>query len=264
MGTGMGWGWMGRTHQLQEVTSPPQLASWSWAQGSGGQALEEALSLLAGAGCFPSPAAGPFSFQSHLGWSGTCCRRHQSGAEGTVPGRAQTDPADLLQAETRQLPESQTQEPSLPRAQLEGFATALLRLCLRWAEAALTQSSHWCFGAAGWCRDKGLLMVIGAGSSRAVHTAALHSICAATFWGSNILARLPQASGLPRAVSRLGACFGSRTEQTEVFLSYLHMKTWGLSRAGNNQELPSYLFYYLTNNFQLQVWYMPDSQCETT
>lgn len=81
-----GMGTDGEHPLVQEATSPPRLASRSRAQGSGGRALEEASSLLAGAGCFPSPAAGPFSFQSHLGWSGIYCRRHRSGAEGTVPG----------------------------------------------------------------------------------------------------------------------------------------------------------------------------------
>ena len=42
------------------------------------------------------------------------------------------------------------------------------------------------------------------------------------------------------------------------------MKTWGLSPAESNQELPSGLFDYLQNNSQLQVWCVPDSHYETT
>lgn len=49
----------------------------------------------------------------------------------------------------------------------------------------------------------------------------------------------------------LGASPGSPTEHTEVCWSYLHMKTWGLSPAEGNQELPSGLFDYLQNNSQL-------------
>lgn len=62
----------------------------------------------------------------------------------------------------------------------------------------------------------------------------------------------------------LGASPGSPTEHTEVCWSYLHMKTWGLSPAESNQELPSGLFDYLQNNSQLQVWCVPDSHYETT